>query len=143
MKERFKVVAAVYIMFVRDDKILMLRRFNTGYEDGNYSFVAGHIDGGESLKSAAVREAKEEAGVDIKPEDLKLVVTMHRLTDREQIDTFFEVRHWTGEPRIMEKDKCDDLSWFPVDNPPLNAIPYIREAIHCYKNGIPYYETGF
>jgi 8-oxo-dGTP pyrophosphatase MutT (NUDIX family) len=101
MPERFKMVVAVYIMFVRDDEILVSRRFHTGYEDGNYSFVAGHLDGGESAVQAAIREAKEEAGVELRPEDLKLALTMHRLTDREQVDFFFEAKHWIGEPNIM------------------------------------------
>ncbi|MFH0856765.1 MAG: NUDIX hydrolase, partial [bacterium] len=47
-KERFKVIPAVYLFLEEDGKILLLRRFNTGYEDGNYAFVSGHLDGGES-----------------------------------------------------------------------------------------------
>jgi 8-oxo-dGTP pyrophosphatase MutT (NUDIX family) len=56
MKERFKLIAAVYVLFVRDGMVLMLRRANTGYEDGNYGLVAGHVDGNETLKEAAIRE---------------------------------------------------------------------------------------
>ena len=137
------MVVAVYIMFVRDDEILVSRRFHTGYEDGNYSFVAGHLDGGESAVQAAIREAKEEAGVELRPEDLKLALTMHRLTDREQVDFFFEAKHWIGEPKIMEPNKCDDLSWFPMERLPENTIPYVHQAVRCYKSGINYYETGF
>jgi 8-oxo-dGTP diphosphatase len=48
--ERFRLVAAVHIFLVRDGQVLLLRRFNTGYEDGNYSVVAGHLDGGEEVK---------------------------------------------------------------------------------------------
>jgi len=33
--ERFKLVSAVHIFLIRDGKVLLLRRFNTGYEDGN------------------------------------------------------------------------------------------------------------
>lgn len=143
MPDRFKLVAAVYILFVRDGKLLMLRRFNTPYENGKYSLVAGHVDGGESLAQAAIREAKEESGVIIKSEDLQLKVAMHRLDDREQVDFFFEAKIWAGEPKIMEPNKCDDLSWFPLDQLPENTIPYIREAIRCYREGIFYSELGF
>ncbi len=66
-KPRFKLIASVYVLFVKDGKILMLRRANTGYEDGNYSLVAGHADGNEALTAATAREAKEEAGVVIAP----------------------------------------------------------------------------
>ncbi len=143
MKDRFKFIVSVYVFFVRDGKILMLRRFNTGYEDGNYSLVAGHADGGESLVQATIREAKEESGVIIKPEDLQLKVAMHRLDDREQVDFFFETKTWIGELQNMEPNKCDDLSWFAFDHLPENTIPYIREAIRCYREGIGYTEVGF
>ena len=56
---RFKLIASVYVLFVKDGKILMLRRANTGYEDGNYSLVAGHADGNEALTAATAREAQD------------------------------------------------------------------------------------
>ena len=71
-KERFKLIASVYVLFVKDGKILMLRRANTGCMDGHYSLVAGHVDGNEALTAATAREAKEESGVTIAPEDLHL-----------------------------------------------------------------------
>lgn len=121
----------------------MLRRANTGYMDGMYSLVAGHIDGNEALTAATVREAKEESGVTIAPEDLRLKVTMHRRGDDERLDFFFEPAAWTGELQNMEPGKCDDLSWFPLDALPENTIPYIREAIRCYREDVGYSEVGW
>jgi ADP-ribose pyrophosphatase YjhB (NUDIX family) len=141
--ERFKLIASVYLLFVKDGKILMLRRANTGYEDGNYSLVAGHADGNEALTAATVREAKEESGVTIAPKDLQLKVVMHRRADDERLDFFFEPSAWTGEIQNMEFNKCDDLSWFPLDELPGNTIPYIREAIRCYREGVGYVEWGW
>jgi ADP-ribose pyrophosphatase YjhB (NUDIX family) len=141
--DRFKLIASVYVLFVKDGKILMLRRANTGYMDGMYGLVAGHLDGNESLTAATAREAKEEAGVVIAPADLRLKLTMHRRDDREQLDFFFEPAAWTGEPVNMEPGKCDDLSWFPLDALPENTIPYIREAIRCYREGVGYVEVGW
>ncbi len=106
MKEHFRPYAAVYLIFVRDGKILMSRRANTGYQDGMYSLVAGHIDGNETLRTAAIREAKEEAGVEIKPENLELKIVMHRLHDREYLDFFFAVKKWDGELKNMEPEIC-------------------------------------
>lgn len=46
--QRFKLILSVYLIFERDGKVLLLKRQNTGYEDGNYGLVAGHADGNES-----------------------------------------------------------------------------------------------
>ena len=143
MKERFKLIASVYLLFVKDGKILLLRRANTGYEDGNYGLVAGHLDANESLTHAAIREAKEESGVDLESRNLAVKTTMHRRQDDERVDFFFEVRDWTGEPVNAEPEKCDDLSWFPLDQLPTNTIPYIKQAIDYYKKGIFYSEFGW
>ena len=140
MKTRFKLIASVYLIFVKGNQILLLRRANTGYEDGNYGLVAGHADGDETLLSAAVREASEESGVEIDQNDLQLVHVMHRKKDDERIDFFFEVKKWNGEIMNKEPEKCDDLSWFPINQLPDNTIPYISQAIDCYKNKIIYSE---
>ena len=124
----------------------MLRRFNTGYEDGKYSFVAGHIEAGESARSAIVREAKEEAGFILKPEDLHLIHVMHRGADKkstERIDWFFTASNWEGEIINCEPHKCDDLSWFSLDNLPNNTIQYIQHAISEWQQGELYSEFGF
>ena len=143
MTERFKPFAAVYLIFVHDGKILLSRRANTGHQDGNYSLVAGHIDGNETLRIAAAREAKEEAGVDIAIDDLELKLVTHALSDKEYVNFYFEAKRWEGEPKNMEPGKCDDLSWFPIDALPDNTVPYVRDAIRCYREGVQYSEWGW
>ncbi|MFH1669466.1 MAG: NUDIX domain-containing protein [Candidatus Woesearchaeota archaeon] len=64
-KKRHQNVPASYLTLFKDDKVLLLRRFNTGYEDGNYSMVAGHVDPGETFTQCIIREAKEEAGIEL------------------------------------------------------------------------------
>ena len=137
------MIAAAYLILVRDGKILLLRRENTGYEDGNYGMVSGHAEGGESMRRVMVREAQEEAGIGIKPEELTLKITMHRLADSERVDFFFETKKWQGEIVNREPQKCSDLSWFPIDKLPANTIPYIRQTVEAYRNGTNYLEIGF
>ena len=126
---------------------MLLRRFDTGYEDGKYSMVAGHVDRGETFTQCIIREAKEEAGIVLKPEDLEVAHVMHRNSDtaenNERVDIFFVARQWQGEPQNNEPHKCDDLSWFNLDNLPDNIIPYIGQALESIKNKIYYSEHGW
>jgi 8-oxo-dGTP pyrophosphatase MutT (NUDIX family) len=141
MSAKFK--SAVHLFLIQNNKILLLRRYNTGYEDGNYSVVAGHLDGGEKIVAAAVREAKEEVGIDIREKDVEIVQMMHRISDDERIDFFVTVSAWGGEIANKEPHKCDDLSWFPLDRLPENTIPYVRQAVQNYLQGIPFTSFGW
>jgi 8-oxo-dGTP diphosphatase len=134
--ERFHLVSATHLLlFNKEGKILLSKRQNTGYEDGNWSVVAGHLDGGEFAREAMAREACEEAGIEIRPEDLRVVHVMHRIKDDERIDFFMTAKNFNGTPRIMEPHKCSEIAWFSVDKLPANTIPYIRKAIgECGKS---------
>ena len=141
IKERHKIIPASYLVLIKNNKILLQRRFNTGYEDGKYSLVAGHVDKGETFTEAIIREVKEEAGITLQAEDLSVVHVMNRnIESDERIDIFFTAKKWTGNIENKEPNKCDDLSWFDLDDMPDNVIPYIKEAINCLKKKITYSE---
>lgn len=121
--------SAVYLILERGNEILMLERCNTGYMDGYYSFVAGHVEPGESVTGALMREAREEAGITTHPDNLIFVHACHRLSDSIYYDFFFRTTCWIGEVTNMEPDKCSNLRWFPKDALPQNTIPYIRKVV--------------
>lgn len=145
--ERFRHVVAVHLFLVRDDSVLLLRRANTGYEDGQYSVVAGHLDGDETVLAAARREAREEAGIDLDERDLAIVGVMQRRAaapgDDARIDFFAAARRWSGAVRNMEPQKCDDLAWFPLDRLPEAMVPYIRRALDNYRRGLLFDTLGW
>lgn len=143
MTKRFGQIATSHLFLIKGNKILLLRRFNTGYQDGNYSVPAGHIEGKETARETMVREAKEEVEIEIKREDLKVVHVMHRNENEERIDFFFTIKKWKGEAQIMEPHKCDDLNWFELDDLPNNIVPYIKQAINCFLKNIFYSEYGW
>ncbi len=132
--KRFKMIAVVYLFFLRENKILLLRRQNTGYEDDNYSVTAGHVDDNESLYTAAIREAKEETGLDLSKNDISLVHIMHKKEKDIRMDFFFTAKKWKGEPKNTEPNLCSDLRWFPTDHLPKNIIGHIKQAINSYQN---------
>ena len=141
MRARFPVT--VHLLFFREHQILLLRRFNTGYRDGEYSVPAGHLDGNETVMAAAAREAQEEIGVQIDTGDILFSSVMHRTEDDERVDFFVRIRKWHGELVNAEGDKCDELCWMDVNNLPLNTIPYVRQAIQNHLNRVKFDEFGW
>jgi 8-oxo-dGTP diphosphatase len=145
MKERIAVRCAVYLMLVRDGMVLLLRRYQTGWEDGKYSMIAGHVENDESVLDAIIREAREEAGIGVAKNALRLVHVMHRRLSSppDFLDMFFTADHWQGEPKNLEQDKCDDLRWFPLDALPDDTLSYIRSAIAHHFDGGACSEWGW
>ena len=131
------------MVLFKENKVLLLRRFNTGYEDGKYSMIAGHVDPGESFSKCMIREAEEEAGIVVKSEDLEFAHLVHRISkkfDEDRVDVFFVAEKWEGELVNKECHKCDDLSWFDLDDLPENILPYLNQVLNGIKNKVFYSE---
>ena len=103
----------------------MLERKNTGYFDGYFSLVAGHLDGNETVVTAAIREAREEIGVEIFPKDVEVTQVLHRKSDDERIDFFVRIHAWDGEICNNEIEK-----WFDKQN---NKIAMRQKEIQKVK----------
>ena len=141
--ERFKLVPEAHLLLVQDGRILLLRRRNTGYEDGRYSVVAGHMDGGETAREAICREAREEAGIELVPDDLAFAQVVHRADRGERVSFFFAAIRWRGEVRNLEPHKASELRWFPLDQLPADMVLYVRQAIERWRKGELYGESGW
>ena len=140
---RAKFPVTVHLFFLRDDQVLLSRRYRTGYEDGKYSVPAGHVEPGESLLQTAMREAQEETGVLLSPQDIQFVHVMQRKEEEVRVDFFATVVTWQGEIRNMEPDKCDDLRWYAFGELPENTIPYVRQAIEHFRSGATFSLFGW
>ena len=143
-KERFKMPIAVHLVLVSDAKILMLRRSNTGYEDGKWSVPAGHIKQGESGVQAMAREAREEVNIEIvSPIFIHLAHKKDPVDGEERMDMFFRCESWKGGIINNEPDKCSELAWFPLDHLPDLTIAYIRSAMSSISKCLFYSEFGW
>ena len=110
--ERFVVVPASYVFFLRDgtsgtEVLLQLRR-GTGYMDEHWAAAAaGHVERGETAEAAARREAAEE--VDVTDLGLEFLTAMqrtaHDLPIDERVDFFFAARSWTGRAADRRADE--------------------------------------
>lgn len=130
--ERFKMPVAVHLLLIQDDKILLIKRFNTGYCDNMFSLPAGHVEKGENVRDAMIRETKEEINIDVSKK-LKIIQVMNRKgTDQERIDYFFLAKKWKGIINNNEPNKCSLIKWVNIDKLPKNTIPYAKYAIEMY-----------
>jgi 8-oxo-dGTP diphosphatase len=142
---RFQVVPAAYVFLRRTsdgvDQLLLQLRQGTGYMDGHWAAAAaGHVEAGESVLDAAVREAVEELGITIDPADLLALCAMHRTVAPhgpidERVDFFFECRRWAGTPRTQESDKSADLRWFDLAALPDPVVPHEHQVMTALRDG--------
>jgi 8-oxo-dGTP diphosphatase len=127
---RFRVVPAAYVLLRQDGEVLLQLRQNTGFRDGHWAMAAaGHVERGESVTAAACREAAEELGVVVTPDDLEPLTAMHRTQGNgkavdERVDFFFTCTRWSGEPSVREPRKTGGLGWYPLDALPTPVVPH-------------------
>jgi 8-oxo-dGTP pyrophosphatase MutT (NUDIX family) len=139
--DRFQVVPAVYVIFRREQQVLLQLRKNTGYRDGYWATgAAGHVEADESVLAAACREVAEELGVVVTAGDLTPLTTMHRTHGNhqpidERVDFFFECRAWAGEPRLMESRKSAALTWFDLGALPTPVVPHELVVFELLRDG--------
>lgn len=149
MKERFKTASAVLLMLMKNtdngEMLLLQKRKNTGFADGQYDFSAtGHVEENESMKVAMCREANEELDIIVKPEDLEFVCLMHKNIGKgSYYSAYFKTTKWEGIPKINEPDKIEELKWVNINKLPENTIIDRKEIVKNYINNIKYCEYGW
>ena len=142
--QRYKPHAAVWLIIEKDGQILLSHRHNTGWMDGHHTLVSGHLEEGENLTDAMIREAKEEANLSLTREELSVCHISHRKSsDREYIDFFFITKNTNHKPENMEPKKCKELVWFPLDNLPTNIAPNLTIMFDAIINKRYYGEFGW
>ena len=137
---RLTLVPAAYVALLRDGEVLLQQRLDTGYMDGHWSFsAAGHVERGESVTAAAVREAYEELGVRIEEADLEPVCTIHRRQSErdggQRVDFFFTASVWQGEPSVQEGDRSGGIQWASLSALPEPLVPVDAMVLRMLATG--------
>ncbi|MET9550984.1 phosphotransferase [Streptomyces sp. NPDC006627] len=142
--ERHMVPVDVHLIAVREGEkgpeVLLSRRAGTVYAAGHWHFPSGHVDGPfEDVVIALVREAYEETGLVVEPDDVRAAVTVHHRAPGggARVGFFFEVRRWSGTPEVREPKVCDAMDWFGFDALPEPMVAYCRAGLDAYRAGVP------
>ena len=139
--------AASYVLLRQHGKIAFLLRENTGWMNGYYCIApSGKVEVGESFTQAAIREAREETGIFLTPENLKQVFVCHRKSEGEKdswVDVWFEATGWEGEVINAESTTHSELRWFDPADLPENVIPVHRFMLEQVLSGESYCEYNW
>lgn len=137
-------VPCVLLVFQQNDTVLLLKRGNVSFGSGLYCLPGGKIDGNETARQAAIREAYEELVVTIDEQQLQFVHLFHRKGASEEVFAIiFLVKAWQGEFINREPEKHEELQWVHFDVLPENIIPAQKQGIELIQNQIFYSEHGW
>ncbi len=113
-----KIYSGVEVFILRDGKVALGKRKNAAGE-GEYGLPGGHLEEGEKLVDTAIRELKEETGIDVTEKDLELVCVVDDLRqEKHYVHIAFELKDFQGDLELCEPDKCEGWEWFDLDDLP-------------------------
>ncbi len=151
MTEYYKTPSSVIVLLLKKDGgetyVLCQKRKNTGFADGLWDFsCSGKVEEGETMREAAVREAGEELGITINPDNLRFAALGHK-RDKGCGLTFykayFTLTVYEGEPSICESEKCAELKWFALSDLPSDIMEEDKVAAATFLRGEHYFEYGW
>lgn len=132
MQERFKSVVCADLMLKKEIEgetyILLMKRQNTGSDDGYYELPGGHLEQGEDLFDAMIREAEEELCLKLKRKDIKLIHLLHHYNG-ERLNFIFEADGEKLNPQIGEPNKCSELKWVKINKLPKETTDKVKQMI--------------
>ena len=131
------LAAAVIVHDKTANRVVLLQRGpNAKFAKGMWDLPVGKSEPGEPITDTAVRELREETGLIVKPESLRVAHIIHGAWGVEAPNGFltvvFAAHEWSGEPENREPRKHAQVSWVDADTLPEEFVPTTASALHQY-----------
>jgi 8-oxo-dGTP diphosphatase len=137
MEKVVKVGVGLYIFNEKNQVLLGLRK--SAHATGTWCPPGGHMEFGETNEQAAVREAKEETGLQIETKDISFAGVTNdffKESNKHYITLHMSCHKFSGTPRVMEPDKCAEWRWFDMDKLPSPLMLPNENFLKQYKEKI-------
>ena len=134
-------LVGVGVTVLRGSKVLLGRRRGS-HGAGEYSSPGGHLDYLESFDACARRETREECGIELGSIRFQFVANVTRYAPKHYVHVGLLADWASGEPRVLEPDKCYDWAWYPVDSPPQPLFEMTRLAMVALQENRAWFDVG-
>lgn len=102
---------AVRCYLIKDNEVVVTKYKKGNKKEGYYDIPGGKIEEGETPKQTAIREMKEETGIEIQNLKYKGIMTIEYLDRMFIFDTFIS-KEYEGEPQEFEENTSE---WIDID----------------------------
>jgi 8-oxo-dGTP diphosphatase len=133
-RQHYQAIVDVHLLLMRDGRVLLGRRVNTGYGDGAYEPPSSRLAERETIVEAAIRVAASQAGIALSPSHVSLAHVMHDVSGAGRMAFFLTADGWEGETGGPTKS-YSDFGWFPLTELPANMIDRARVAVRNFAAG--------
>lgn len=124
----------VGVLVWNGDRLLLGKRISA-HSENSWQFPGGHLEFGETVVDCARREVEEEAGIticNIIPGGFTNDVFVD--AEKHYVTLFVSSEYESGEPRVMEPEKCEQWQWFRWDQLPEPLFLPIRNFLKQYPD---------
>jgi 8-oxo-dGTP diphosphatase len=125
----------VGVMIFRGGNQTLLGKRKGSHGEGEYAFPGGHLEYGESFEECAVRETREETGIEIANIQYQLTANITKYGLKHYVHIGMTADWESGEAELLEPDKSEQWGWYPIDNPPDPLFEMSRLAIVSFRTG--------
>lgn len=133
-------LVGIGVMVFKEGKVLLAQRKGS-HGAGEYAFPGGHLEYGESFEQCAIRETREECGIDIDDVEFLFVANILYYMPRHYVHIGLTARWAAGEPTTREPEKSGDWGWYSLDDLPEPLFKVCGMSFESYLSGCRYYDS--
>jgi len=130
---------AVRVIVIKNGKVL-LGKNKGAFAPGKYGPPGGHLEYMESFEECVNRELKEECGVEVQNIRLQAVINNTDDAPFHNVHIMLLADWKSGEPKVIEPEKCESWEWYDIENPPKPIFTNVRLSLESYKTGKNYFD---
>lgn len=128
------------VMILKNGKALLGQRKGS-HGAGEFAFPGGHVEYLESFEDCVRREVREETGLEIKNIRFLRLYNLKEYAPKHYADLAFAADWKSGEPEVLEPNKCESWDWYDLDNLPSPVFVTVPSFIESYRTGRNFYDA--
>ncbi len=134
------VKVGVSVMVLKEGKALLGKRKGK-HAPGVYAFPGGHFEYMESFEDTAKREVMEETGMEVDNIRFLRLLNLKDFAPKHYVDVCVVCDWKSGEPKVMESEKCEGWDWYEFGKFPEPVFPKMETILEAYKGGRNFYDN--